>query len=163
MVTRRKTTDTDDIMAALQSDGITVESIEETEPLNLGPEENPEPDPDLPPGPRRRAGKIQRELEQLYATMGSTIYVFNPKIGATIVENSTRCAESLDELARTNPAVRKALMAMLETGAWSGVIIAHMPIAMAVATEYIPSFREAFAPQGYEPPSENQTNGFVYQ
>ena len=138
----------EDLAAAFADTEIKV-SADETLPFDLS-DDDPTADreiPPLPPGPKKRAGSLQKQLEGMYASIGSMTYMFNPVIGATIVQNASQCAESMDELARTNPKVRKALTNMLATGAWSGVVVAHMPILMAVAHEFIPQFKQMTEPE----------------
>lgn len=103
-----------------------------------------EMDPELPKGRSRRQGKIAKELESLYATMGTMAYPFNPRVGATVIQQAGPCAEALEELARSDPRVRRALEALLTTGAWSAVIAAHLPIMVVIATEYVPYIRDSY-------------------
>lgn len=144
--TRKTTTGESASPQGIHIEGISVSDsadrdlFEETEPKVSFTDSEPE----MPDGPRRRQTKISKELESMYAAIGASIYMFNPRIGATIAQQAKPCAESLDELARTNPAIRKALERMLVTTAWSATIAAHMPIIVAVATEYVPHVRETY-------------------
>jgi hypothetical protein len=117
--------------------------------------------PELPEPKDRRQSKISRELENLYTTVGTMVYMVQPRVGHTIVTEANKCAESLDELARTNPRVRRALESVLTTSAWSGVIVAHMPILMVLAYEYVPAFKQIQAEAPPEP-SEPSQNGQQY-
>jgi hypothetical protein len=82
-------------------------------------------------------------------------------IGTAFVQNAQPCAESLDELARTNPAVRKALMSLLTTGAWGKVIAAHFPILLAIGVTYSPAVRTALAGEPLTPNTEHDTTETV--
>lgn len=95
--------------------------------------------------PPRRKGALVRQLEELYTTLGMAVMAFDEPCGTAIVNSATKCAESLDNLAYENDAVRRILYRILETSAWGGVIIAHSPIIMAVAVHHVPIVRVTMA------------------
>jgi hypothetical protein len=109
-------------------------------------------DPELPPTSKRTT-KIAKELANMYTMVGTTVYMVNPRIGVTIINKADDCASALDDLARTNPRVRRALERMLTTSAYSAVITAHLPIVVAVATEYVPFIRDAYE-QSFSGPAD---------
>lgn len=74
-------------------------------------------------------------LIQFYVGVGMTAKMFNSRAADAIVEQAESCANAWMELAKKNDAVRKALLAMMEGGAWGGVIFAHLPIVMAFLPE----------------------------
>jgi hypothetical protein len=94
-----------------------------------------------PQTPAYRAGVIAKGFENIYATVGMTVFAFDQHCGQTIIENSEKMAASLDVLAKNNPAVRRVLSKMLTTSAWSEVIIAHAPLVMAIAGHHVPAVR----------------------
>lgn len=90
-----------------------------------------------------RPGILVRPLTELYTAAGTMMLPLSPPVGTALVQNAEPCAQSLDNLARTNPAVRRALMSLLQTGAWGQVLAAHMPIILAIAVTYSPNVRRA--------------------
>jgi len=92
-----------------------------------------------PPAPR---GGLRKPLEDLYAGLGMMLIPFDPSCGKVIIEAAPRCAETLDDLAKTNPAVRRILISLVTTSALGAVIMAHAPILMAIAMHHIPALRE---------------------
>lgn len=92
-----------------------------------------------PPTPR---GGLRKPLEDLYTGLGMMMIPFDPSCGKVIIEAAPRCAETLDDLAKTNPAVRRILISLVTTSALGAVIMAHAPILMAIAMHHIPALRE---------------------
>lgn len=114
-----------------------------------------------------RPGILVKPLTDLYVALGTMMYPVSQPVGTAFIQNAGPCAESLDELARTNPAARRFLMSLLTTGAWGKVIAAHLPILLAIGVTYSPAVRQAMA--GPTPTTENDatetvnpvSNGFV--
>lgn len=114
------------------------------------------PDPDKPKkGPKAKAekkvtppyrqGMFVKPLTQMYAMGGAALLPFDQKCGTVIMQSAETCAQSLDTLAKTNPAIRRALSTLLETGAWGAVIAAHAPIIIAVSTHHVPIVQSVLA------------------
>lgn len=99
----------------------------------------------MPDQGKKRPGKIQKELTNLYSAIGMGIYPFDNQTGAIIMDSAEPCASSLAELAATNPRIKRAIESVLTTSAWSAVIAAHLPIAVGVATKYVPFIRDNYA------------------
>lgn len=93
----------------------------------------------VPPAPR---GGLRKPLEDLYTGIGMMMMPFDPSCGKVIIEAAPRCAETLDDLAKTNPAVRRLLISLVTGSAMGAVIMAHAPILMAIAMHHIPALRE---------------------
>ncbi len=93
----------------------------------------------VPPTPR---GGLRQPLEDLYTGMGMLLMPFDANCGKIIIDAAPRCAETLDELAKTNPAVRRILISLITTSALGAVIMAHAPILMAIAMHHVPALRE---------------------
>lgn len=93
--------------------------------------------------PPSKKGEFKDDLMALYATAAMGIGLKDPECAKTIIENGEKCAESWDELAQKNESVRKVLRTLTATSAWSAVIMAHMPIAMAVMAHHGPGFAPA--------------------
>lgn len=92
--------------------------------------------------PAMPRGGLKSSLTQMYTGIGMAVMPFDPACGRVVIENAETCAAALDELAKTNPAVRRVLMSLVTTSAWGAVIMAHAPILMAVAMHHVPALRE---------------------
>lgn len=99
---------------------------------------------ELPQQKKGRQSTLQKELANMYALAGVAVFQFNPPLAQTIIAQSDPCAESLYKLAQQNPTIKRALESLTQTSAWGAVIIAHLPIAIHVATAYVPALRENF-------------------
>lgn len=97
------------------------------------------------PLPPKRKGSLTKRLEEFYVSFGMMLMPFDSVCGTAVVNSAERCAEALDNLAYENDAVRRAVLAMLETNAWGQVIMAHAPILMMVMTHHVPAFRNGIA------------------
>lgn len=91
-----------------------------------GKEEKKPPPPPMPPGGFTKA------LKDMYGYIGMSVTMISPNVGETILLQAEKCAESVNELARTNPSVRRVIQGLVTTSAWGAVIAAHAPIAMAI-------------------------------
>lgn len=115
---------------------------------NGGPTSRPEVDKPLidsmptqdaaKPAPTYRAGMLVKPLTGFYETVGGFVVLADQVCGQAIIESAAGAAESLDELARTNPKVRKVLMKLMESSAITKVIVAHLPITLAVTAHHFP-------------------------
>lgn len=93
-----------------------------------------------PPMPRK--GHLARQFTQLYVSLGTFMYPFDAPCANAVINAAPKCGEALENLARENPAVRKALLAMVETSVWGQVIVAHAPIMLAIAIHHVPAVRD---------------------
>jgi hypothetical protein len=85
-----------------------------------------------------RPGMLVKPLTAFYETIGGLIILADPTCGQAIINSAEEAAKALDELARTNPKVRKVLMRLMQSGAVTKVVIAHLPIVMAVLAHHFP-------------------------
>lgn len=85
-----------------------------------------------------KAGLITEKVAGLYVMIGMGIMMKDEHCGTAIMESAEDAAKSIEALAKANPKVRKYVLMMLETGAWSGVLMAHAPIMMAIYTHHKP-------------------------
>lgn len=97
----------------------------------------------IPPKPR--PGTLVKPLRDLYTSIGALMVPFDEPCGKSIIENAEPCAMALENLARENPAVRRALLAMVETSVWGQVIAAHAPILVTVVMHHSAGMRAAAA------------------
>lgn len=88
--------------------------------------------------PTNKPGQFVQPLTQVYAFLGVGLMPFDAECAAAVMTSGEQCAKAWDELAQKNESVRRALAALTETGAWGGVIAAHMPIAVAVLSHHMP-------------------------
>lgn len=89
--------------------------------------------------PPFRAGPIAAGMNKMYARAGKIVKVMDPAIGEAILSTTRKEAdddvtvgEAWEELAKTNPRIRAALLKMIQGGAWVQLIMAHAPIFLAV-------------------------------
>lgn len=99
-----------------------------------------EPKP-VPPKPR--VGQLVKPLTDLYTTIGTMMVPFDQPCGMAIIQNAEPCAKALEQLARENPAVRRALLALVETSIWGQVLAAHAPIMISIAMHHVPAIRNS--------------------
>lgn len=91
------------------------------------------------PVPQYREGVIAKGMNKLYARAGKLVKVMDPDIGTAILsmtkkesDDDVTVGEAWDELARTNPRIRKFLLKMVAGGAWGQIVMAHAPLFMAI-------------------------------
>jgi hypothetical protein len=122
-------------------------------PVDTPPDENSqrvppfqeEPQQEVPTVPIRHSA-LYPKLVQFYGTIGLTVAaVGDRQCGIAVAANAEGCAEAWDELAKQNPAVKRVLETVLQTGAFAAVIGAHLPIALAVVGHHRPELAERFA------------------
>lgn len=86
--------------------------------------------------PQIKNGQISEPIGNIYRMIGALMMPFDPQCGMVVLQSADNAADSLENLAKTNPAVRKALLALTQTSAWGTVLAAHTPILMAVASHH---------------------------
>lgn len=94
------------------------------------------------PIPALPRGGLRASLENWYTGIGIAVMPFDAHCGTIIIDNAAACAKSMDELAKTNPAVRRVLIKMVAASAMGAVFAAHAPIVMAIAMHHVPALRE---------------------
>ncbi len=87
--------------------------------------------------PDYKAGAVQKGFEELYVLAGTMLMIKDPHCGMAVIQSAPDVAKSLEELAKTNPSVRRVLMGFIVTNAWGQVAAAHMPIIMALFAHHI--------------------------
>jgi hypothetical protein len=82
---------------------------------------------------RGRPPILQKQLEEMFLALGMGASVIgDPFDGEVIAENAHELAEAWHKLAQQNSAVKKALEAMMQTGAWSGVLMTTAAVAIPI-------------------------------
>lgn len=89
-------------------------------------------------------GILVKPLRDLYVTVGTLVLPFNKAVGTSFIQNAEACAKSLDNAAKTDKQIRKVLMLLVQGSVWGEVILAHMPIMLALAVTLVPSVRASF-------------------
>lgn len=88
-----------------------------------------------------RPGILVKPLRDLYVTIGTVVLPFNQTVGTSFIQNAEQCAKALDNAAKADKQIRKVLMLLVQGSVWGEVLIAHMPIMMALAVTMVPSVR----------------------
>ncbi len=89
------------------------------------------------PVPQHRPGQITKGVNRLYRRAGKIVRAMDRDIGVAILESARDDDEesvgaAWEELARTNPRIRAFLLRCIGGGAWGALIMAHMPIFLAI-------------------------------
>lgn len=100
------------------------------------------PKSEAPYTPPYRKGAIAAGFTKIYGSAGMALFMVDQQCGKAVIENAETMAQSLETLAKDNPAVRRVLSKMLTTSAWSEVIIAHAPLVIAIASHHVPVVKE---------------------
>jgi hypothetical protein len=86
-----------------------------------------------------KAGVIAKGMNKLYAKLGRLVRAMDRDIGQAIIDSTRKeseddvtVGEAWDELARTNPRIRRFLTKLITGGAWTQLLMAHMPIFLAI-------------------------------
>lgn len=86
-----------------------------------------------------RAGPIAKGMNKLYRKIGKILRVANGPLGQAFIditrkedEDDVTVGEAWEELARVNPRIRGVLMKVVAGGAVGGLLMAHMPILIAL-------------------------------
>lgn len=105
------------------------------------------PDTLLPP---YKAGVICSGVNKLYRKTGKLVRGLDKDIGDAFIDSARNTADvpgeddsvgaAWEQLARTNPRIRRAMMKLLMGGAWTDLAMAHAPIALAVVMK--PAIRQ---------------------
>lgn len=95
-----------------------------------------------------KKGQFVEPLMKLYAGAGTAVMMFDPVCGQAVLMSAQKCAESVDELAYQNESVRKAVWALTQTSIMGAVLVAHLPIIMAVVMHHVPAAQQAMGAMG---------------
>lgn len=94
----------------------------------------------MPPAPR---GGFVAPLTEMYGFIALAIMPFDAECAMAIMQAAPKAAESLNELAKINPGVKRVLIAITQTSAWGAVITAHLPIIIAVTVHHVPAVKNS--------------------
>lgn len=82
-------------------------------------------------------------LTEMYGFVALAIMPFDANCAMAIMQAAPEAAKSLDNLAKTNPAVKRVLIAITQTSAWGAVITAHLPIIIAITVHHVPAVKNS--------------------
>lgn len=85
-----------------------------------------------------RKGQFVQPVLTLYMGAGAMLMPFDPICGNGVVQAAPKCAEYWDELAYQNEAVRRFLYGITQTSLTTKLVMAHLPILMAVVMHHTP-------------------------
>jgi hypothetical protein len=84
-------------------------------------------------------GVIARGMNRLYKRAGKIVKAFDPAVGAALIEVTRKdddddltVGEAWEELAKTNPRIRRFLMRLITGGAYGQLLMAHAPVLLAI-------------------------------
>lgn len=80
-------------------------------------------------------GVLASGVANAYVFAGMGVGMVRPQTGMTLAANAEECGKAWETLAEQNPAVRRALLSLLQTSAWGGIIAVHIPIVMMAVQE----------------------------
>lgn len=86
--------------------------------------------------------KIKESIEETYTLLGAFLGSMpNPKlqaIGPVISAQAEACADALVDAARKDKRLHKALSKLFRAGAYSAIVMAHLPILITIYMAYMP-------------------------
>jgi hypothetical protein len=82
--------------------------------------------------PPYKAGVIQAGVESTYGGIAMFWSMVDPVCGTAFLECAPKAAEAWEKLAKNNPAVRAMLMRIFTGSAAADVLMAHLPLILAV-------------------------------
>jgi hypothetical protein len=88
------------------------------------------------PGTAPRQKPLKPRLQQAYETLGTVVGLISVPDGEAILAHSESCAAAVTEWAEQDPRVRAALERMLSGSVLGKVVVAHLPIVMAVGMNH---------------------------
>lgn len=100
--------------------------------------------------PKPREGSLVKPLTDLYTTVGMMLAPFDPACSVAFIDNAHSCAVAMEKLARENESIRRVILALTQTSAWGGALIAHMPIILVIMMHHgPPQVAERVAPLAF--------------
>lgn len=101
-----------------------------------------------PKGLRRLTEEDRDKLAALYAGVGAGIKagalmglpVLKERTGVAFADNAEACADAWMEMAEENVHVRRAILFMVEGGAWTKLFVAHLPILATLMPDTPPKW-----------------------
>jgi len=94
--------------------------------------------------PMPRGGVIAKGTDKLYRRAGKILRAFDHDLGQAVIEctkpdpddpDALTVGQAWEQLAKTNPRVRRFLVNAIKGGTWQDLLMAHAPIAVALMTK----------------------------
>lgn len=94
--------------------------------------------PSAPTASQYNKVAVRKALESLYEAAGGGIFLFDPQCAAIFNDEDfvKNAVESWLNLAEVSPFWKKMLGKLATTSGWGGVVMAHMPLVMAIASHH---------------------------
>lgn len=89
--------------------------------------------------PMPRSGVIAQGMTRVYAQTGAMVGMFDMQCGSAIMESAEASGKAWENLAKTNPAIRRALMTLMQGNAFFEIISAHTPMVLAIMAHHGPN------------------------
>lgn len=119
--------------------------IEDPVPKNLRPSAVPGEPAAPAPGPVDRPGKIAKWVTTQYRRIGALLKPIDPICGESVSRAAEAAGLAWERLARENKTVRDIINKLMQTTVTTELLMAHLPIMIAVLTHHVPAFRELVA------------------
>lgn len=96
---------------------------------------------DAPVPPMPRGGVLAAGINKLYRRAGKILRAFDQDLGQAVIEctraddleeGEMTVGEAWEQLARTNPRIRRFLLKAIAGGAWTDLVMAHAPVGIAL-------------------------------
>lgn len=107
-------------------------------------------------GVRQLTNADQDKIVGLYVTVAMGVMLVKPDAAQVIATQAEQCAAAWRELAKDNDSVRRALLFLIEGGAWGAVMVAHLPIVVAFLPEETRKLLSFVSPTIPDEPPGNQ-------
>lgn len=83
-----------------------------------------------------RAPALKGRIESFLVSAGALVLLFNPRDGQAIIAGAPKQAAALDQLAKENPAVKRALERMLTASVYGQLVAAFAPTVLTIAANH---------------------------
>lgn len=90
-----------------------------------------------PAPPASQAKKLCEPLPDLYRMIGMGVATVDEQCGLEIASRADSLGESWLQLAETSPGFRRFLNRLNQANGWGGVLAAHLPLAIAIASHHV--------------------------
>ena len=103
------------------------------------------PPRDTPNVPADRPGKIAKWVTTQYTRIGILLTPVDPVCGNAVTSAAVAAGLAWERLARENKTIRDVINRLMQTTVTTELIMAHLPIMIAVLTHHVPAFRDLVA------------------
>jgi hypothetical protein len=100
-----------------------------------------EPKPRLSPEPEK-PGPIARWVASRYRWIGGLLSVADPQCGNAMVMCADAAGLAWQRMAKQNRQIRDIINRLMTSSATAELLMAHLPLLLAVLTHHVPAFRK---------------------